>query len=367
MRNQTMKPLKFKRQTWILALLIFAHFALYANPNQHTKEINKEYDINAETIIDIENKYGDVNVVNWNKDKVRFEIVITVDHQKEDKAKELLDYITVNFTESNNTIKAVTEIDDKFNRSGGIFNFSSATKEFSIDYTVKMPKNSNLDLANKYGNVYIDEITGKANIEVKYGNLKANKILRDNTKPLSRVYLAYSDGRIKEVEWLKYEIKYGKLELEKSKALIGVSKYSKLFIDENSSVVCESKYDKYEIDHISNFVCESKYTDFKFGQLDKQLDVITKYGDVRVDKISKGFEKIKIDNGYGQIRLGIDPGASYHFNGEADYADINYPNGHNLNKTEKNTEMKVSGIIGEDKDTKSEVIIQTKYGNVRLE
>lgn len=367
MRNQTMKPLKFKKQTWILALFIFANVALYAKPDQYTKEINKEYDVNAETLIDIENKYGDVNIVNWDKNKVKFEIQISVDHQREDKAKELLDYITVNFTESNNTIKAVTEIDDKFNRSGGIFNISSTTKEFSIDYTVKMPKNLNLDLANKYGNVYIDELTGKSDIEVKYGNLKANRILRDNTKPLSRVYLAYSDGAIKEVEWLKYEIKYAKLELEKSKALIGISKYSKVFIDKNSSVVCESKYDKYDIGILSNFVCESKYTDFKFGQLDKQLDIVSKYGDVKVDKIKKGFEKIKIDNGYGQIRLGIESGASYHLDGVADYANIKYPSGYNLNKIEKNTEMKVSGIIGEDKETNSEVIIQTKYGNVKLE
>ncbi|MFO8234039.1 MAG: DUF4097 family beta strand repeat-containing protein [Bacteroidales bacterium] len=361
-----MKPLKFKKLAWIFALIIFTNAAIYAGTDEYSKEIKKEYDVDEHTLIDIENKYGDVNIINWNKDKVSFEIQITVDHRNEEKARELLEYINVDLSQSDNTIKAVTEIDSKFNRSGGIFNFSSNNKEFSIDYTVKMPKNLNINLANKYGNVHIDELTGRANIKVKYGNLKANKIIRDNTNPMSHVSLGYSDGSIKEVEWLKFEIKYSELEMEKTKALIGISKYSKLYIDENSSIVCESKYDKYEVGQLSNFVCEAKYTDFKFDKLDEQLDLTTKYGDIQINTVDKNFKKINIDNGYGRIKLGIDKEASYHLDGNADYADIKYPGGNNINKIEKNTNLKVSGIIGKNKDTKSEVKIDTKYGDVNL-
>lgn len=361
-----MKPLKFKSAI-ILALFILAGFTINAGNDEYSKEIHKEYDANAQTVLEITNKYGDVDITNWSENKVVFDIKITVDHRNEEKAKELLKMINVEFSQEGNTIKAETEIDEKINKSGWIFDFNSDAKEFSIDYTVKMPKNLELTLTNKYGDVFIDEITGKADLAVKYGNLKANKIIRDNTKPLSSVYLAYSDGTIGEVEWLKLELKYSKLEIEKSKALIGVTKYSKLYVDKSSSIVCESKYDKYKIGYISNFVGEAKYTDIKFKELRKKLDLTTKYGDIELEYVPQNFESIKIDNKYGHVEMKIDKNASYQLDGEAEYADIDYPQGYKISRIEENTEMKVSGIIGEDKNTKSKVVIETQYGGVDIE
>ena len=362
-----MKLLKFKKTAFISAIFISATLFSYAGKDEYSKEIHKEYDANEQTVLEIENKYGDVEITNWDQNKVVFDIKITVDHRKEEKAKELLEYISIEFSQSGNTIKAITDIDSKFNKSGWFFGLDGDSKEFSIDYTVKMPKHLELKLMNKYGAVFIDEITGRADISVKYGNLKANNIIRDNTKPLSRVYLAYSDGTIKETEWLKLELKYSKLEIEKSKALIGVTKYSKLYIDKASSIVCESKYDQYKIGKLSNFVGEAKYTDFRFNEISKKLDLTTKYGDVEVNNVPKGFEKIKIQNDYGHIEIEINEDASYRLEGEAEYADIDYPGGYKVSRIEENTELNVSGIIGKDKNTKSEVIIDTKYGGVKLD
>jgi hypothetical protein len=363
-----MKPLKFRKAAFILALIISANISIYAGQDEYSKDIQKEYDVNAQTVLEIENKYGDVDITNWEKNKVVFDIKITVDHRKEEKARELLEYINIEFNQSGNTISAITDIDDKFNKSGWIFDLGGDTKEFSINYKVKMPKNLELELKNKYGDVFIDEIHGRADIAVKYGNLNANKIIRDNTKPLSKVFLGYSDGStIEETQWLKLELKYSKLEIEKSKALIGVTKYSKLYIDEASSIVCESKYDQYKVGELSNFVGEAKYTDFRFKKVNKKLDLVTKYGDVEVNSVPKGFEKIDIENKYGHIEIEIDEDASYKLEGEAEYADIDYPSGYKISRIEESTDLSVSGIIGNDQNTKSEVIIDTQYGGVELD
>mgnify|MGYP001071347102 CR=1 FL=1 len=363
-----MKQLRCKFSVLFLALLL-GSMTLQAASDEYSKNKRKEYEVNKQTLLSVTNKYGDVNITNWDQDRVSIDVTVTVEHRKEEKARELLDEILINFSQEGNTIKAETDFDKGFNRSGGIFDFDSDTKEFSIDYTIKMPTYLNLELENKYGDVFINEVTGRADIAVKYGNLKANKILRDNSKPLSHVYLAYSNGDIEEVNWLKLTLKYtpDQCEIGKSTALIALTKYSKLEVGESSSIVCESKYDNYRIGTLSNLVCEAKYTDFKVDEIKKKIDVESKYGDFDVNSVPKSFEKIKIDNSYGSIDIAIDSDASYKIQGEAEYANIDIPQGGKVNRIERNTEVKISGTVGSESNPKSEVQINTRYGNVDLD
>lgn len=363
-----MKPLRCKHAVLIAALLM-ASMSIQAASDEYSKNKQKEYEVDKETLLSVSNKYGDVNITNWENDRVSIDVTVTVDHSKEEKARELLDDILINFSREGNTITAETDFDKGFNRSGGIFDFDSDTKEFSIDYTIKMPKYLNLELENKYGDVFINEVHGRADIAVKYGNLKAKKILRDNSKPLSHVYLAYSNGDIEEVNWLKLTLKYtpDQCEIGKSTALIALTKYSKLELEESSSLVCESKYDNYRIGTLSNLVCEAKYTDFKINRITKKIDLESKYGDFDVNSVPKDFEDIKVDNSYGQVDIAIDSDASYRIQGEAEYTDIDIPDEGSVNRIERNTEVRVSGTVGSESNPQSKVQIQTRYGKVDLD
>ena len=55
---------------WLLPNLVHAQFT-------ETKEITKHFKISPETIIEITNKYGKIDIKNWDKDSVVFEIKIT--------------------------------------------------------------------------------------------------------------------------------------------------------------------------------------------------------------------------------------------------------------------------------------------------
>ncbi len=364
-----MKTFKLSFATILAACAIFTSLNLYAAQGEYAKNKHQEYEVNQQTLFKLINKYGDINITNWEKDKLSIDVQITVEHRNEDKARELLDYIMVTFAKEGNTIQAKTDFDKRFNKSGGFLDFGDDPKEFSINYNVKMPQYLNLELENKYGDVFINEITGRADIAVKYGNFKANRILRDNSKPLSRVYLAYSNGNIKEVNWLKLSLKYtpNNCEIEKAKALIAMTKYSKLYVKQASSIVCESKYDNYHLGTLENLVCEAKYTDLKVKQINKQLDLISQYGDIDIDYVPKDFETIKVNNKYGQVDIGVDDQASYQIDGAAAYANIKYPDNGKIRKTEKNTEMRISGTVGKLENPSSQVRITTKYGSVELE
>lgn len=359
-----MKAPIFKSTLLLIFVQILVITSAFAVSEEFSKNLHKEYNADENTLLVIQNKFGDVDINNWDKNQVSIDVTITVDHRNEEKAKELIDYIDVKFNQTGNTIEAITQIDDKFSKWN--FSFNDNEKEFSIDYKVNIPKNIKVDLTNKYGSLFINEIEGHAKINVKYGNLKINKINRD-VKPHNEIYLGYSNGTIEECQWLSLTIKYSKLEIEQSKALIAVTKYSKLYVDKASSIVSESKYDEYRIGKVTNFVSSSAYTGIDINELYKKLEIDNRYGGIDVDYVPANFEEIDIENEYGNIDIGIDPNASYMIDGYAKYADIDYPYESRVSRIKESTSLRVEGLVGTDKNTKSVVKVESKYGNVDLE
>jgi len=361
-----MKAPIFKSTLLLILVQVLVISSAHALSEEFSKNLHKEYDADENTLLIIQNKFGDVEINNWDKNKVTIDVTITVDHHNEQKAKELLGYIQVHFSNSGNTIEAITEIDDQFSK-WNTFTFNDNRKEFSVDYKVNIPKRIKLDLQNKYGSVFVNEIDGHASISVKYGNLKVNKITRENVKPLSEVYLAYSNGVIEECNWLNVTLKYSKLEVEEAKALIAITKYSKLYVDNASSIVCESKYDEYRLGKLTNFVASAAYTGFEIKEIYEKLDFDNRYGSMDVEFVSADFEKITIENEYGNIDIGIDPNASYKIKGYAKYADIDFPSQGRVSRIKESTSLQIEGLVGTDESTRSVVEIETKYGNVDLE
>jgi hypothetical protein len=229
-----------------------------------------------------------------------------------------------------------------------------------------MPETIPLRLSNKYGNVFINELTSTSSIEIKYGNLKANKIVHSDQKPLTQIYLAYSNAKIQQCVWVKFEAKYSKVEIDVSKALVFLSRYSKMYITKGSSLVTESKYDTYRLGKFTNLVATAGYSNFKADEISGKIVMETKYTDLNVNHVPAGFESIKIKTEYGNYNVYIDQDASYDLDGYAKYARINYPDNSRVSRFSENNELRVEGLVGTDDNTGSEVNVTSKYGHVKL-
>jgi hypothetical protein len=348
----------------IIGIFLTVQFiGLYAQENQVSKNYHQEYPVSSNTKLLIDNKYGSIDVKNWNENKVTIDVVVKLENHNKERGKKQLDQIKIEISQDGNEIKAITEIDDAFSSHGW---FNSDNREMTINYTVNMPASLEVVLKNKYGDIFINELSGKTEIYLKYGNLKANKISRGNTEPFAFLSMGYANGSIEECNWLKMDLKYSKLNIERSKALVVVSKYSKLMIVDCSSIVAESRYDEYRVDKLANIVVNGAYTGFTFGEISRKVEASIRYGDFKVGKVPASFESIKIDNQYGGVKMLIDPTASYMIDGHARYAKIVVPDEGKLNRIEENTSSTISGLVGKDEKTKSKVTIETSYGGVKL-
>ncbi|MBE9511245.1 MAG: hypothetical protein IMY71_10225 [Bacteroidetes bacterium] len=361
-----MKAIKFKTLLLLVVFGIAITTSVKAQKDKVEKKYHKEYSVTANSQLYLENKYGDIDVRNWDKNQVTIDVVITVKHRDRERAEKLLSFLDVEFDQTGDVIKAVTQIDSKFNKSNWSL-FDNESKEFSIDYTVNMPTNMDLELRNKYGDAFINELSGHVNIYIKYGYLKVNELMRGKTKPCNEINIAYSKAEVTEVNWLKLDMSYSRIEFETSKALMVMSKYSKLYINDSRSIVAESKYDTYHIEEVDNFVFTGAYGTLKFDQVNKTLKLDMKYTGCNINYIPSGFEKINIENRYGGIKLGIDSNASYKIDGYAEYAKIYIPSKSKVSRIEENTKLSINGLVGTDPNTSSVVNINTKYGSIHLD
>jgi hypothetical protein len=357
-----MRPERCKRILSFAFILSFATLLTAAPPEEVKKVYHKKYPAGKETVLSIENRYGDVNMINWDKDSVSIEVVVTIDYPPSFKGKDLISYITIDFSYSGNTIQAVTHIDEHFTDK---WYRHDDKKKFRIDYTVHAPAYINFHLLNKYGDVFINELQGHAELEVRYGYIKINKLSRGNQKPLNTLVLAYSKGAIGEAGWLMLQMKYSRLEISRGEALAGETKYSKLSIDKMSSVVLESKYDTYRFGTLNNLVVVAAYGSIKVQEVRKKLSLETRYTGVDVELVPAGFRSIDIDNAYGGIKVGIEPSASYYLKGSTSYCKLNYPTAR-INRIVKNNSAEVNGYVGADHNTSSKVTVRSKYGSVSL-
>ncbi|MBL7112958.1 MAG: hypothetical protein ISS19_13555 [Bacteroidales bacterium] len=356
-----MKTQKFKILA-LVSLLSLLLMPLARAQDEVTKEFHESYSADNSTKLVIENMYGNIDIKDWDQNQVKIDVIVKVKHSNGEKADKILSFIDVVISESGNEIKAVTNFDDKFR------NLRNDNSEISVDYSVQMPAEISIDISNKYGNVFISEVTGHAVVTVKYGNLQANRIMRGKEKPLSEVNLKYTDAAsIEEADWLKVNMKYAHLNIDKVKALVLVSGYSEVSVDEASSIVSEAAYDEYRFGSLDNFVTTMKYSNVKIEEVADELNCETKYSDFKVGYMPAGFESVKINNEYGSFKIGIDEGASYKLDGEASYAKISYHETGKVSRISENNSMTVSGTVGNDSNTKSFVKVITKYGSVQLD
>jgi hypothetical protein len=316
---------------------------------EFTKKLSKSWPAAGIETLRISNKFGEVKIQNTGGTSVTVDVVITVEGS-ENRAKNKLDNISVEFGQQGNTATAETHISEGF-KSGN----------FTIDYTVNIPSEKNLDITNKFGNVIIDKLTGKANLDVSYGNLTAV----DLTGPSTDFDLAYGKAEIQTLGNATVSLAYSRLELETGAVLKLDSKYSSMNADKLDELALESKYDSFNFGEMNRLTGVSKFTSYKIARLNKLLKLESGYGGIKVDRIPAGFELIDVVSSYAQVSLGIEENAGYQVEAKCDYCKISYPEiQFKGNRMSENTSEKIEGKVASGSPGK--VVVTSRYGNIRL-
>jgi hypothetical protein len=335
-----------------IALLLFSTLLVNAAGAEFSKQYRKAWLKSGITGLQITNKFGEVKVNDNGGDSITIKVLITIDNASESRAKELMNKIHISLQKNGGLVIAETEIEENF----------KGNNSFSIDYLINTPKDRDLTIINKYGNVLINELEAKGSFDVSYGSMTAGKMKSPAGNPI-KIILGYGKATLETINDANLEIKYSKLYADEIGQLILDSKYSTLNLGKTSRLTLDSKYDGINIDEIGKLKSISKYTNYKIGTLTESLDLDTGYGSVKIDKVGSKFDRIQITNSYGGIKIGLNE-LSYKLKADCSYCDVNYPTDrYKGNKIRENTRFSLDGTVGNGGGT---VLIESRYGEIKL-
>lgn len=335
-----------------IALLLLSTLFVGAAGAEYTRNIRKGWAKSGVTALKITNKFGEVKINDMGGDSVTIKVIITVENQSSSRAKELMDQIEISFNKSGGMVSAETNIEDGF----------KSKQTFSIDYLVNIPKDRELNINNRYGNVIVNELDAKGFFDISYGSLTAGKMKAPVGSPMT-IIVNYGKANLETINDANLEFKYSKLYADEINRLVLDSKYSTVNLHKTGNLTLESKYDSFSIDEIDNLKSNSKYTNYKIGLLNRSLDLDTGYGSVRISKVDAKFDRIRIVNSYGGINIGLNE-LNYKLQAECDYCDVNYPTErYKGNRIRDNHRFTLDGNVGTGGGT---VTISSRYGGVKL-
>ncbi|HPR31354.1 MAG TPA: hypothetical protein PLK12_04625, partial [Prolixibacteraceae bacterium] len=86
-----------------MVLILLAGFSAHSQVSD-TRQLSKGFRINKSSVVDINNKYGDVSIETWEKDSVWVEIFVQVSEKNREKLRKKMNEISFELTQSGHYI-----------------------------------------------------------------------------------------------------------------------------------------------------------------------------------------------------------------------------------------------------------------------
>lgn len=351
--------------TMFFAMLLVTTAFANANPgnnkwaHERTKTIKKEFSVNSDALLRISNKYGNVDMVSWDQNRVEIEVTITVSGNNESKVNSRLQEIDVKFNSSNSEVSAKTVIEG----SSGWFN-SGNKMNYQIDYKVKVPVTNSVDITNDYGSISLNEIRGHAEINCDYGKILLGSLFHEDNE----INIDYTSNSV--IEFMNtgnINADYSQLTVEKSKSIKLNADYTDTKIENIEYLNFSCDYGKIDVGNVNSVEGRGDYLTMRFGDVFKKLVIEADYGGIKVDKLMKGFEMVSVRSDYTGVKMGLEDGISFDFAIKLGYGGFNF-DGDNINylkKDVKSSSKYYEGHVNQE-NSGSKIDIVSDYGGVNL-
>lgn len=338
----------------ILAVIALIGISLRANGEEFKKSYEKRFDVDKNATLQITNKFGDVHCQVWNENAVSVKVEIVVEASSQEKAQKVFDKITVDITGDRGKVTGTTTVG----------NMSFNNTEFSIDYYIMMPRSLNINLDQRFGELFVEDVDGSALINLEYGemNIRALNGLKNE------ITMKFSEGSINYLKDAKIDIEYGELDITGANNLDLRSRFSELTVEKSESVLLDSQYDEIDLGTTGKLDVTGRFSDVSVDKLNGNFVIDTQYGSIEMDYIFSGFSKGAIDASFSDISLEFDPAASFQVDARMEFCSLNYPSSNaSVSHQEENYVNNLyHGVIGSNKSATATLSIKSRNGDVTV-
>lgn len=277
-----------------------------------SKTITKSFLVPKEGSIRIVNKYGPIVINTWNKDSLNLKIVITAWGKSSKNVDKMMSRVDFDFNQSSRYLELKTVLD----RSSGFFaeiwnNIGDYSKtllsqnKLKIEYTITMPEGLDLEIENKFGDIYFQDYSGKLKINLSHGNIHAARLSQ------LQMGLSFGNANIKSIRDADLTLKatecdflvIGSGEISSSSSEILISEAGFLKIDSRS----DRRFVVRKADEIQG---TSTFSKIVIGSIADDFRMDFSYGDLKMGPVISGFSSIDIRGSNTPISIEFDKDVS---------------------------------------------------------
>jgi len=357
------RKLLFKGIATVFLMLPLVLLARDNKPKgKYTKEkiIKKEFEVNSDALLEIDNSYGNLNITSWDQDRILIEVHIKTSGNNAEKVQEKLDNISVDFENRSDLVSARTIFDNKDSGWGWSWGRSNNV-DMQIDYTIKLPFQSRVDLSNDYGSIALDRVDGHAKISCDYGRLDIGE-LRGRDNKLNFDYTSKSN--IGYINSGKISADYSGFNIERAGDLVISADYTNSTVERMGNLQYSCDYGKVEIGEAKNVQGNGDYINVQLGTIHGNVDISADYGSLRIERMAPDAGNLQLTTDYTGVKIGYAPEYHFDFDISTSYSGVSGKDDFEINiSEEKNTSKRYKGYYGSS-NSGNAVSINSDYGGI---
>lgn len=265
------------------------------------KEVNKNFPINKNSLLFVDNAFGNITIIHWNKPEASIRVEVEAVASREQRAQQNLDNVKIDLRKEGDKVSAITS----FANSKGNQN----NERLKVNYYITIPATMKLQLSQRYGSIVLpSKNEGDSRIAVKFGNIHAG----DFTKDLN-LDAKYSNVNIRDVINASFDLGFcGDVEVGNGKKITINSKYSTLKIGDADLLNLENKFGNLSTKMVKRVDVEMKYGDVAIEHLLEEAFVgALDFSTLKIEELDVDFKRIEAESSYGTLDIRISPKASF--------------------------------------------------------
>jgi hypothetical protein len=348
--------MKTKRIIGLMVGLFLVGIVAGYSHEDYKKVVKKDFTINPDAQLVVDNSFGRVHCSNWDKNQIQVEVTITAYASDQKSAEKAMDKISIDLNGSASQVVAKTVMGD-----GG----NNGRNRLTVDYMIYMPTTVSLDITNKFGDIYINEFSGKGKINLSYGNLEANKF--GNSDNL--IDIKFGKANVKSIQGAVLNLKYSDMDLDYAGSLRLDAKYSNLKANKVIALNVNYEGGKFSMENSTAVDSRSKFSDIEITRIEKSLALDIQYGNCDIHEMPTDFTSITIKNKYANVDIGIANTATYTLDADMRFCELDFPEDQAdvSQRIFTNTSKTYKAVVGKGGVATSKVTVKSEFGNVSLD
>jgi len=353
----------------VLVLLLLLPAGLQAQDHTARRSVERTFAVSRESTLEIQNKYGQIQVVTWDRDSAQIRVDMKLTESSASKLRKLKDDVSIQFSKTGSYLLARSRFESEKGRIARELKsigttITGSNKHVEINYTLYIPEYLDIVLNNKFGDIYMDNLTGNVEVILSNGVINA-----DHLEGSTSISLSFGNGLIRSMGSGSMNLNYSDMTLGDASQLDLVSKSSTLNADSVNVLKINSRRDKLNFQQVEYLYGNSDFTQVRIYDFLKESDVYMKYGKLTMDRVVPGFSKIYVESEYTDISLAFEKESAFAVNilhHDKAILQLPYPEMQTRETTGEDDYFRIMGTLGDGNPSSSVTIDALQKCYVKL-